>query len=237
MLTGRIKELINRGGEKIAPREIDEVLLAHPAVAEAVAFGVPHPTWGEEVAAAVVLRAPEKESRDPGLLQGAPRGFQVPQEALHRRADSAHGHRQDPARRGGRVARGREEVKFLIAGAGAIGAYMGACMPRAGEDVTLFARGPHLRAMQANGVRVLSAEGDFEAHPKIIGNLEDAGPVDVIFLGVKAHSLTQLAPQLKPLIAEDTTVVSTQNGIPWWYFQLGAGEFSGLTWSASIPAA
>jgi acyl-CoA synthetase (AMP-forming)/AMP-acid ligase II len=62
VLTGRIKELINRGGEKIAPREIDEVLLAHPAVAEAVAFGVPHPTWGEEVAAAVVLRSPEKDS-------------------------------------------------------------------------------------------------------------------------------------------------------------------------------
>ncbi|MFN2569215.1 MAG: acyl--CoA ligase [Candidatus Dormibacteria bacterium] len=55
-LTGRIKELINRGGEKIAPREIDDVLLSHPAVAEAVAFGVPHPVWGEEVAAAVVLR-------------------------------------------------------------------------------------------------------------------------------------------------------------------------------------
>lgn len=55
-LTGRLKEMINRGGEKIAPREIDEVLLAHPAVAEAVCFGAPHPTWGEEVAAAVVLR-------------------------------------------------------------------------------------------------------------------------------------------------------------------------------------
>ena len=55
-LRGRIKELINRGGEKIAPREIDEVLLQHPAVAEAVAFGVPHPSWGEEVAAAVVLK-------------------------------------------------------------------------------------------------------------------------------------------------------------------------------------
>jgi acyl-CoA synthetase (AMP-forming)/AMP-acid ligase II len=62
VLTGRIKELINRGGEKIAPREIDEVLLTHPAVSEAVAFGVPHATWGEEVAAAVVLREPEKES-------------------------------------------------------------------------------------------------------------------------------------------------------------------------------
>jgi acyl-CoA synthetase (AMP-forming)/AMP-acid ligase II len=57
-LVGRLKELINRGGEKISPREIDEVLLTHPAVAEAVCFGVPHQTWGEEVAAAVVLREP-----------------------------------------------------------------------------------------------------------------------------------------------------------------------------------
>ena len=46
------------------------------------------------------------------------------------------------------------------------------------------------------------------------------GPFDVIFLGVKAHGLTQLAPQLKPLIGEATTVVSTQNGIPWWYTHL-----------------
>ena len=61
-LTGRIKELINRGGEKIAPREIDEVLLAHPAVGEAVCFGVPHPTWGEEVAAAVVLKGEATEA-------------------------------------------------------------------------------------------------------------------------------------------------------------------------------
>src|SRR5581483_7446047 len=61
-LTGRIKELINRGGEKIAPREIDEVLLSHPAVAEAVAFGAPHPAWGEEVAAAVVLREDARET-------------------------------------------------------------------------------------------------------------------------------------------------------------------------------
>ena len=55
-LVGRLKELINRGGEKISPREIDEVLLTHPAIAEAVCFGVPHPTWGEEVSAVVVLK-------------------------------------------------------------------------------------------------------------------------------------------------------------------------------------
>jgi acyl-CoA synthetase (AMP-forming)/AMP-acid ligase II len=57
LLTGRLKEMINRGGEKISPREIDEALLSHRAVDQAVAFGVPHPGWGEEVAAAVVLKA------------------------------------------------------------------------------------------------------------------------------------------------------------------------------------
>ena len=60
-LVGRLKEMINRGGEKIAPREIDDVLLQHPAVAEAVAFGIPHAAWGEEVAAAVVLKTPVTE--------------------------------------------------------------------------------------------------------------------------------------------------------------------------------
>jgi acyl-CoA synthetase (AMP-forming)/AMP-acid ligase II len=57
-LTGRIKDIIIRGGENIAPHEIDEVLLQHPAVAAAVTFGFPHPTLGEEVAAAVVLHEP-----------------------------------------------------------------------------------------------------------------------------------------------------------------------------------
>jgi 2-dehydropantoate 2-reductase len=119
-------------------------------------------------------------------------------------------------------------MKFLVAGAGAIGAYMGARMARAGQDVTLFARGPHLRAMQEHGVRVKSVDGDFEAHPKIAENLERVGPVDVVFLGVKAHGLTQLASQLKPVLGPDTAVVGTQNGIPWWFFQGWGGEHQGM---------
>ena len=110
-------------------------------------------------------------------------------------------------------------MKFLIAGAGAIGAYIGACLSRAGFDVTLFARGPHLRAMQEHGVRVKSPEGDFEAHPAVSASLTEAGQPDVVVLGVKAHGLPQLAPDLKPLLGPDTTVVSTQNGVPWWFFQ------------------
>jgi 2-dehydropantoate 2-reductase len=54
------------------------------------------------------------------------------------------------------------------------------------------------------------------------------GPVDVVFLGVKAHGLPQLAPQLKPVLGPQTTVVSTQNGIPWWYFQGFGGDWEGL---------
>jgi acyl-CoA synthetase (AMP-forming)/AMP-acid ligase II len=61
-LSGRLKEMINRGGEKISPREIDEVLLTHPAVGEAVCFGVPHKMWGEEVAAAVTLKGAATEA-------------------------------------------------------------------------------------------------------------------------------------------------------------------------------
>lgn len=60
-LTGRIKELINRGGEKISPLEIDDILLRHPAVAEALAFAVPHKTLGEEIHAAVVLKSDTSE--------------------------------------------------------------------------------------------------------------------------------------------------------------------------------
>jgi len=119
-------------------------------------------------------------------------------------------------------------MRFLVAGAGAIGAYIGARMAHAGLDVTLFARGPHLRAMQDRGVQVKSTEGDFVARPTIAASLEEVGPVDVVFLGVKAHGLPQLAPQLKPVLGPQATVVSTQNGIPWWYFQGFGGELEGL---------
>jgi len=66
-LTGRLKEIINRGGEKISPREVDEALLEHPAVAQAVAFALPHPTLGEDIAAAVVLK--EKNSTEPRAIR------------------------------------------------------------------------------------------------------------------------------------------------------------------------
>src|SRR5436190_6209013 len=143
----------------------------------------------------------------------------MPEEDPHRAGDSAYGHWEDPAAECGRATRRwRQGMKFVIAGAGAIGAYIGAKMSRAGLDVTLFARGPHLRAMQEHGVRVIGAEDEFTARPPVSASVEEIGPADVVILGVKAHGLPVLAPQLHHVIGPETIVVSTQNGVPWWYF-------------------
>jgi len=119
-------------------------------------------------------------------------------------------------------------MKIVIAGAGAIGGYIGAKLAKAGADVVLFARGAHLQAMRDRGLKVVGAEEEFEVRPQVSGSLADIGPADVVFLGVKAHGLPDLAPQLRPLFHDDTVVVSTQNGIPWWYFQSHGGELEGL---------
>ena len=83
-ITGRLKEIINRGGEKISPREVDEVLMDHPAVAQAVTFAMPHNKLGEEVAAAIVLRegesAEESDVRD--FVSGHLADFKVPRRVL-----------------------------------------------------------------------------------------------------------------------------------------------------------
>jgi 2-dehydropantoate 2-reductase len=126
-------------------------------------------------------------------------------------------------------------MKIVVAGAGAIGGYIGARLARAGADVVLFARGPHLQAMQERGLRVLSPDGDFEARPCVTGELASIGRADVVFLGVKAHSLTGLAPQLRVLFHPDTIVVSTQNGIPWWYFQHHQGDLARLRLESVDP--
>jgi acyl-CoA synthetase (AMP-forming)/AMP-acid ligase II len=83
-IEGRLKEIINRGGEKISPREVDEALMAHPAIAQAVAFALPHEKLGEEVAAAVVLRdsmtTDERALRD--FLSARLADFKVPRKIL-----------------------------------------------------------------------------------------------------------------------------------------------------------
>ena len=110
-------------------------------------------------------------------------------------------------------------MRFVVLGAGAIGAYTGAALTRGGADVTLIARGRHLAAMQSDGVRVLSARGDFVARPPATDDLAAVAGADVVFVALKAYSLPEIAPRLGELLAPGTATIWAQNGIPWWYFQ------------------
>jgi 2-dehydropantoate 2-reductase len=119
-------------------------------------------------------------------------------------------------------------MKVAIVGAGAIGAYIGACLSAGGCDVALVARGAHLEAMRQRGVRVrLLAGGELLAHPFATNDPAEIGPVDAVFLALKAHSLPDLAPRLAPLLGPDTPVVAGQNGIPWWYFENSVSPLEG----------
>jgi 2-dehydropantoate 2-reductase len=136
-------------------------------------------------------------------------------------------------------------MKFAVLGAGAIGAYVGAALSRGGTDVTLIARGAHLQAMADHGVRVLSPRGDFIAHPEVSGDIEAVRDADVVFVALKAYSLTEIAPRLGAMLAPGAAVIWAQNGLPWWYFQslsapagltgLQAVDPGGVI-AASIPA-
>lgn len=115
-------------------------------------------------------------------------------------------------------------MKFAILGAGATGGYLGACLARAGLDVTLIARGRHLEAMRERGVRVLEADGSsFTARPACTDRLEAIAAVDTVFITLKAHSLPGIAPALGSAAPTDGVLVFAQNGVPWWFF-LGAAE-------------
>ncbi len=102
-------------------------------------------------------------------------------------------------------------------GAGAIGGFLAARLEAAGTPVSVVARGPHLAAMQADGL-VLDSGGERSVtHPRAVSDPAAIGPQDYVFLTLKAHSLEPALPQLRPLIGPDTAIVAAVNGIPWWY--------------------
>ncbi|GAA0991234.1 2-dehydropantoate 2-reductase [Nocardiopsis tropica] len=118
-------------------------------------------------------------------------------------------------------------MRIAVLGAGAIGAYAGAALHRGGADVHLIARGAHLEALRERGVRVLSARGDFTAHPHATDDPSEVGPVDAVLLGLKAQHYAGCGPMLRPLMGPSTMVVAAQNGIPWWYFHGVEGPLAG----------
>src|SRR3989338_9726673 len=120
-------------------------------------------------------------------------------------------------------------MKICVVGAGAIGGLMGAKLALAGEEVTLIARGAHLEAMQKNGLKLIEEDGSEHVarNVKATSKLSEAGVQDVVILALKAHQVEPIATELPALFGPDTIVVTTQNGIPWWYFQKHGGEFEG----------
>ena len=117
-------------------------------------------------------------------------------------------------------------MRIAVLGAGAIGAYVAAALHRGGADVHVIARGENLAAIQSDGIRVTSSRGDFEAHPPATEDPGQVGPVDFVFLGLKAHGYATAGPLLEPLLHDDTAVIAAQNGIPWWYFHGVDGPFA-----------
>ncbi len=116
-------------------------------------------------------------------------------------------------------------MRICIYGAGAIGAWLGVQLSRSGEEVTLIARGPHLAAMQSNGVKLLLGTEEIIAHPRCVENPQDAGAQDYVIITLKAHSFPGIVETLPPLLDDNTTVVTGVNGIPWWYFYQLEGPY------------
>jgi 2-dehydropantoate 2-reductase len=128
-------------------------------------------------------------------------------------------------------------MRIAIVGAGAIGGYLGAKLAAAGEDVTFIARGANLDAIRRQGMKLILEDGSevLATGARACGKMNEAGEQDVVLLTVKAHQVAALAPELGGLFHEQTSIVTMQNGIPWWYFQKHGGPFEGKPVRAADP--
>ena len=118
-------------------------------------------------------------------------------------------------------------MKICIFGAGAIGGYMGAKLALAGAKVSLVARGPHLAAIKANGLRLIEDGTDRTAPVTATDDPAELGPQDYLIVTLKAHSVPPVVDRMRPLMHDTTTVVSAVNGVPWWYFHKLGGPLDG----------
>ena len=138
-------------------------------------------------------------------------------------------------------------TKICIFGAGAIGGYMAHALIKAGADVSLIARGPHLEGLRDNGLTLIK-EGVAETLPvRATDTPEELGPQDYVISALKAHSVAPVIDRFKPLLADHTALVPAVNGIPWWYFYkagsdsamenrwLETSDPGGVQWAAFGP--
>jgi 2-dehydropantoate 2-reductase len=116
-------------------------------------------------------------------------------------------------------------MRICVAGAGAVGGFIAAGLAGKGEtETSVLARGATLAAIREHGLRVESASGTVATRVAASDDPVELGEQDVVVLAVKAQSVPGILPALKPLLGVDTTVLSTLNGVPWWFFD---GDFGG----------
>ena len=122
-------------------------------------------------------------------------------------------------------------MKVAVIGAGAIGGLVGAKLAMAGEDITFIVRGANLKAIRANGFKLVTHDGQEQvAHNvKATDDYAAAGPHDIVILAMKAHQVEAVAGEVHKLFGPQTVVVTMQNGMPYWYVQSHAGPLEGTT--------
>lgn len=119
-------------------------------------------------------------------------------------------------------------MKFAVVGSGSVGGYLGTRLALAGEDVTFVARGANLATIAAHGFKLIEEDGTERIATNVrAAALHGAGPHDVVLLAVKAHQIPALAGDLRGLFGPNTSVVTLQNGIPWWFFCKWGGAYEG----------
>ena len=126
-------------------------------------------------------------------------------------------------------------MKTCIYGAGAIGGWLGHGLARAGADVSVVARGATLAALQQHGLR-LDHGGVITSQPvQASASPEALGVQDLVVISVKAQSLPEVAQHIAPLIGPDTIVLTSMNGVPWWFLQGFGGSYAGQSLTSIDP--
>lgn len=109
-------------------------------------------------------------------------------------------------------------MRVAVYGAGAIGGYLGYMLAGSGAEVTLIARGPHLAAIQKDGLTLESAEGRQTRRIRATDDPREAGRQDYVIVTLKAHSVPAVVGPMQAMLTPETAVVTAVNGVPWWYF-------------------
>ena len=119
-------------------------------------------------------------------------------------------------------------MRICVVGAGAIGGFMAVKLAAAGAEVSVVIRGANLAAVRANGMTLIGEDGsETVQRVRASDRLADLGAQNVIILGMKAHQVAAVADAVAAALGPDTTVITTQNGIPWWYFYKHGGPYEG----------